>query len=76
MQPSSTSSKTDKQSMDKPNYRSVLSPRTTQVTSTPSPKTTRKNASNVNKEVPDFMKEFKSKGRSARDSKRLAQVIL
>lgn len=76
MQSSSTSSKTDKQSIDKPNYRSVLSPRTTQVTSTPSPKTTRKNASNVNKEVPDFMKEFKSKGRSARDSKRLARVIL
>ena len=76
IQSSSTSSKTDKQSTDKPNYRSVLNPRTTQVTSTPSPKTTRKNASNVNKEVPDFMKEFKSKGRSARDSKRLAWVVL
>lgn len=69
-----TSSKTDKQSSDKPNYRSVLSSRTTQVTSTASPsKTTRKNASSVNKEVPEFMKEFKSKGRNTRDSKRLEQ---
>ena len=76
MQFFSTSSKTDKQTTDKPNYRGVLGSRSTQVTSTASPKTTRKSASNVNKEVPEFMKEFKLKGRNTRDSKRLAQAIL
>ena len=67
----STSSKTDKQSTDKPNYRSMLTTSRAQATLTPSPKPTRKSASAVNKEVPEFMKEFKSKGRTTRDSKRL-----
>ena len=75
MQVSSTSSKTDKQTTDKSNYHGVSSSRSTQVTSTASPKTTQKSVNNINKEVPEFMKQFKLKGRSERDSKRLAQVI-
>lgn len=74
MQLPSTSSKTEKQSSDKPNYRSVLTARSTAVTAATSPKTSRKNASTVNKEVPEFMKEFKLKGRNVRDSKRLEQL--
>ncbi|XP_065890223.1 enolase-phosphatase E1-like isoform X3 [Dysidea avara] len=71
--------KIDKQtSSDKPNYRSMLSTRTGQgasattitTTTTSSPSSRRKNVSTANKEVPEFMKEFKLKRRnSLRDSK-------